>query len=67
MQAMEMLSVAEVAAILKVRPKTVYKYRQRHVIPEPIKIGGKIVWQAAVLQKHFADLQKKANLRRTSV
>lgn len=46
----QLLTVDELAALLKVSKRTVFRMRSAHHLPNPIKVGGGVRWRAEEVQ-----------------
>jgi excisionase family DNA binding protein len=59
LSSMRYLKVGEVAELIGVHPRTVWRLVSSGDLPEPIRIGPKIVrWRLADLATHLADLSR---------
>lgn len=47
---MQLLKKSEVAAILRVTPRTVENYLKQGRIPAPVRIGNRPLWPACAIQ-----------------
>ena len=53
----ELLTVAEVAGLLKVHKRSIWRMSAAGQIPAPIRLGGKTVrWRAVDLEAHLTRL-----------
>ena len=46
----QLITVGEVASLLRLHPKTVYRFIQREGFPRPVKIGAASRWDLAAVQ-----------------
>lgn len=50
-----LLTVGQVAKLLQVSPRSVWRLRSAREIPEPVKIGGTVRWIAEELESWVAS------------
>ena len=51
---MELLKKSEVAALLRVTPRTIENYLKQGRIPAPVRIGNRPLWPAGAIQALLA-------------
>lgn len=49
------LAVEEIARLLGVSTRTVWRLRSEGAIPQPVKLRGSVRWDATVFRKWIAD------------
>jgi excisionase family DNA binding protein len=54
-QSLRLLTIKDVAEILRVDTRTVRRYFSNGVIPPPIILGGSVRWRASDIQKWIND------------
>ena len=54
----QLITVDEVASLLRLHPKSIYRFIQRDGFPRPIKIGAASRWDLAAVQNWINSRSK---------
>lgn len=54
----QLITIGEVASLLRLHPKTVYRFIRRDGFPAPIKLGGASRWDLAAVQNWINSRSK---------
>ena len=55
----QLMTIDEVASLLRLHPKTIYRFIQREGFPRPLKIGAASRWDLAAVQ-NWINTRSKA-------
>ena len=54
----QLMTIDEVASLLRLHPKTIYRFIQRNGFPRPLKIGAASRWDLAAVQNWIHSRSK---------
>jgi predicted DNA-binding transcriptional regulator AlpA len=62
-----LLTARDVAEILSINVRTLWRWVHQEIIPPPIKIGRSTRWQASVIQAYIDQKAKEAPITKATV
>jgi excisionase family DNA binding protein len=65
-ESLELLTIKDVAALMKVTPMSVDRWVRQGVLPQPIKLGGRRRWSPADIARAIEEAPRATLERRTA-